>query len=242
MKLEICANSLASALAAQNGGAQRIELCGNLNEGGTTPSYGTIKKVRDQLTIKLYVLIRPRAGDFHYSPQEFEIMKEDILLCKRLGCDGVVIGLLDIEGNVDVKRTQELVTLASPMGVTFHRAFDSCNNGLKALEDIIHCGCERILTSGMKNTASEGADFLQELVKKAGNRIIIMPGSGVNESNIEQLILETGANEYHTSAKVPTKSDMRYHNSAIQNMGETIEVSDVGKIRGINRLIKKSAN
>lgn len=237
MKLEICANSLASALAAQNGGAQRIELCENLNEGGTTPSYGTIKKVRELLTIKVYVLIRPRAGDFHYSPAEFEIMKEDILLCKRLGCDGVVIGLLDVDGNVDMERTQELVSLASPMGVTFHRAFDSCNDGIKALEEIIDCGCERILTSGMKNTALEGAHFLQELVKKAGNRIIIMPGSGVNESNLEQLILQTEAMEYHTSAKVSVASKVKYHNPAIQNMGETIEVSSEEKIRRIVKLL-----
>jgi len=237
MKLEICANSLVSALAAQNGGAQRIELCENLNEGGTTPSYGTIKKAREQLTIKVYVLIRPRAGDFHYSDEEFRIMKEDILICKHLGCDGVVIGLLDVDGNIDVLRTQELVKLASPMGVTFHRAFDSCNDGIKALEEIIACGCERILTSGMKNTALEGAAFLGELVQRAGDRIIIMPGSGVNELNIEGLITQTGAREYHTSAKAPVGSKMKYHNPAIQNMGEVIEVSNAEKIRRIIELM-----
>lgn len=239
MTLEICANSLASAVAAQNGGAQRIELCENLNEGGTTPSYGTIKKVREEIQIKVYVLIRPRAGDFFYSRTEFEIMKEDVLNCKALGCDGIVIGLLDEDGNVDKERTKELVDIAFPMGVTFHRAFDSCNNGLKALEEIIHCGCERILTSGMKNTALEGRVFLKELVEKAANRIIIMPGSGINETNISKLITETNALEYHTSAKAPVKSLMKYHNPSIQNMGEVIEVSDEGKIRRIVELLNQ---
>jgi copper homeostasis protein len=237
MTLEICANSLASAVAAQNGGAQRIELCENLNEGGTTPSYGTIKKVCEEIQIRVYVLIRPRAGDFFYSPAEFEIMKEDILNCKALGCDGVVIGLLDQDGNVDRERTKELVDLASPMGVTFHRAFDSCNNGFRALEDIIYCGCERILTSGMKNTAIEGLVFLKELVEKAANRIVIMPGSGVNEDNILELITTTKAQEYHTSAKAPIKSMMKYHNPSIQTMGKLVEVSNEETIRRIVKLM-----
>lgn len=237
MNLEICANALVSALAAQNGGAHRVELCENLNEGGTTPSYGTIKKVREQLHIQVYVLIRPRAGDFCYTDDEFEIMKEDILNCKQLGCDGVVIGLLDRDGNIAVERTKELVKLAFPLGVTFHRAFDCCNDGLKALEEIIGCGCERILTSGMQHTAMEGADYLKELVKRAGNRIIIMPGSGVNEDNIRELIEKTGAEEYHTSAKVPIKSRMNYQNPAILNMGNVIEVSSEEKIRKISALL-----
>lgn len=239
MALEICANSFASAVAAQNGGAQRIELCENLNEGGTTPSYGTIKKVRETTQIKVYVLIRPRAGDFLYTREEFEVMKEDIVNCKALGCDGVVIGILDADGNVDIERTKELVNIASPMGVTFHRAFDSCNNGLQALEDIIHCGCERILTSGMKNTALDGRVFLKELVERAANRIIIMPGSGVNEYNISELMIVTKAQEYHTSAKAPIKSMMKYHNPSIQNMGETVEMSDEGRIRRIVMLMNQ---
>jgi len=236
MTLEICANSFASALAAQVGGAQRIELCENLNEGGTTPSYGTIKRVREQLKIKVYVLIRPRAGDFNYSDDEFEIMKEDILTCKELGCDGVVIGLLDTAGNIDRLRTETLVNLAKPMGVTFHRAFDNCNDGLKALEELIACGCERILTSGMKNFAFEGAAFLKELVTLAGERIIIMPGSGINEDNIQELISITQAKEYHTSAKMPIEGNMTYHNPAIKHMGN-VEVSDERKIRKIVKLL-----
>ncbi|GAA4793210.1 copper homeostasis protein CutC [Olivibacter ginsenosidimutans] len=237
MILEICANSLASALAAEAGGANRIELCENLNEGGTTPSYGTIKKVRERLKIEVYVLIRPRAGDFYYTDDEFEIIKEDILLCKQIGCDGVVIGLLDNNGHVDRKRTKQLVALAAPMGVTFHRAFDCSTDGLQALEVIIDCGCERILTSGMKNTAPEGADFLKKLVQTAGKRLSIMPGSGINEYNIREL-LKTGATEFHTSAKVLLKSNMNYHNPAISNMGDLVEVSDEEKIRRIVEVLK----
>ena len=137
MILEICANSIGSALAAQNGGADRIELCENLNEGGTTPSYGTLFLTRQQVSIDLYALIRPRAGDFLYSNLEFEIMKLDIQTCKDLGYNGVVIGLLKPDGSIDIERTKSLVELASPMGVTFHRAFDSCNDPEKALEDVI---------------------------------------------------------------------------------------------------------
>lgn len=239
MILEICANSLASALAAQNGGAQRIELCENLNEGGTTPSYGTIISVRKQLDIKVYVLIRPRSGDFFYSDEEFSVMKEDIKICKKLGCDGVVIGLLDQYGNVDTKRTKELVNLANPMGVTFHRAFDCSNDGLKALEDIINCGCERILTSGMHNTAIEGSSFLKVLVDRSAGRINIMPGSGINEQNILILKETTSAKEYHLSAKTPIESKMIYHNPAIANMGNVVEVSNENKIRRIVDLLNR---
>ncbi|WP_134090572.1 copper homeostasis protein CutC [Olivibacter sp. XZL3] len=237
MTLEICANSLASALAAQRGGAQRIELCENLNEGGTTPSYGTIKRVRELLDIKVYVLIRPRAGDFLYSDEEFAIMKEDITMCKQLGCDGVVIGLLDKEGNIDTNRTKELVHLADPMGVTFHRAFDCSNDGLKALEEVIDCGCERILTSGMRNTAIEGASLLKTLIQQAADRITIMPGSGINEVNIIELKEITHAKEYHTSAKTAVKSGMTYQNPAIANMGDAVEISNVERIRRILGLL-----
>jgi len=232
MVLEICANSYASAIAAQAGGADRIELCENLNEGGTTPSFGTLQKVREDLTIRLYVLIRPRAGDFCYSDEEYAIMRKDILLCKDIGCDGVVIGLLNPDGTVDHERTRELVALAAPMGVTFHRAFDASNDGFEALETIIDCGCERILTSGMKNTALEGIEYLNLLVKRAGERITIMPGSGINEQNIKQLALKTGAQEFHTSAKLPVKSRMVYHNPDLLHMG-TIEESNVEKIKAI---------
>lgn len=236
MTLEICANSLASALAAQRGGAQRIELCENLNEGGTTPSYGTIKRVRELLDIKVYVLIRPRAGDFLYSDEEFAIIKEDIKICKQLGCDGVVLGLLDKDGNIDKERTKELARLAGPMGVTFHRAFDCSNDALKALEDVIDCGCERILTSGMRNTAIDGASLLKTLIQQAADRIAIMPGSGINEENIIELKEITRAKEYHTSAKTVVKSGMMYQNPVIANMGD-VEISNEERIRRIFNLL-----
>lgn len=232
MILEICANSLASAIAAQEGGADRVELCENLNEGGTTPSHGAIFLSRKALHIKLYVLIRPRSGDFIYSPSEYEIIKADIQHCKTLGCDGVVIGLLDKEGNVDVKRTRELVAFAAPMGVTFHRAFDCSRDGFQALEDVINCGCERILTSGMQNKATEGVGFLADLIAKADDRIRIMIGSGVNEDNITELAIRTKASEFHTSAKVKMPIKMHYHNPSIEHMG-TVEESDADTVSRI---------
>src|SRR5690606_12303876 len=145
--------------------------CENLNEGGTTPSYGTLLITRQRVNIDIYVLIRPRAGDFLYSDLEFEIMKQDVLVCKELGYNGVVIGLLKPDGSIDIERTKNLVELASPMGVTFHRAFDSCNDSEKALEDVISCGCERILTSGLKNTAIEGVDNLSKLIEQHEDRL-----------------------------------------------------------------------
>jgi copper homeostasis protein len=209
--LEICANSVASAIAAREGGADRVELCDNLWEGGTTPSYATIFKARELLQIDVYPIIRPRGGDFLYTDLEFELMKKDILLCKEAGCDGVVIGILTADGKTDVKRTQQLVSLAWPMGVTFHRAFDMTADPFEALEDIIQAGCERILTSGQKNTAPEGAALISQLITKADDRIIIMAGAGVREHNIADLVRQTKAVEYHTTAQkiIPTK--MKFH-------------------------------
>jgi len=235
MILEICANSIDSAIAAQNGGANRVELCENLNEGGTTPSYGTLLLTRQQVSIDLYVLIRPRSGDFLYSAFEFEIMKADILKCKELGYNGVVIGLLTPDGSIDVERTKSLVELASPMGVTFHRAFDSCNNFEEALEDVISCGCERVLTSGLKNTAIEGSDVLKKLLDLAGDRIIIMPGSGIKASNIKFLKELVPAKEWHASAKTTFASDMEYHNPELQNMGDIISKSNETEIKDLVR-------
>lgn len=235
MILEICANSIDSAIAAQNGGANRVELCENLNEGGTTPSYGTLLLTRQQVSIDLYALIRPRSGDFLYSAFEFEIMKADILKCKELGYNGVVIGLLTPDGSIDVERTKSLVELASPMGVTFHRAFDSCNNFEEALEDVISCGCERILTSGLKNTAIEGSDVLKKLLDLAAGRIIIMPGSGIKASNIKFLKELVPAKEWHASAKTTSVSNMEYHNPELQNMGGTISKSNETEIKDLVR-------
>ncbi|WP_423148080.1 copper homeostasis protein CutC [Rubrolithibacter danxiaensis] len=211
--LEICANSVASALAAQNGGAIRIEFCDNLKEGGTTPSYGQITVARQLLHIKLYVIIRPRGGDFLYSDLEFEIMKQDIELCKQAGADGVVFGILNADGTVDKKRCKELLELAKPLAATFHRAFDMCSDPFTALEEIIEMRFERILTSGGETTAIEGIDQIEKLVKQANGRISIMPGSGVNENNILKIAKQTRANEFHTTAKSRIGSNMTFQNS-----------------------------
>lgn len=237
-QLEICANSVASALAAQEGGADRVEFCQNLEMGGTTPSLGQVWLTRAALKIGMHVLIRPRAGDFLYSDIEFQEMKADILFCKEAKCDGVVIGLLHADGSVDAERTAELVALAQPMHVTFHRAFDVCNDPFEALERIIACGCGRLLTSGMKNTALEGAELIKELIERANGRIAIMPGSGVNESNISQLARVTGATTFHTSAKVELKSAMVYSNEEVGGMGNTFWMSSNEKIRQIADILK----
>ncbi len=226
IQLEICANSLPSALSAQQGGADRIELCDNMKEGGTTPSPGTIVQVRRLLNIQLYPIIRPRGGDFLYTNEEYQIMEEDIRFCKKVGCDGVVIGLLTQEGEIDMKRTKQLVAAAHPLGVTFHRAYDRCRNPIQALEEIIDCGCERILTSGQEPTAIEGASLLELLVQKAGDRIAIMPGSGVLPENIASLIKKTKAQQYHSTAKSVIESKMRFENKLAEKEDNNLTVTD----------------
>ena len=215
-KLEICSFNLQSALIAQQVGAHRVELCADAHEGGTTPSSGLIKTAREKLHIQLYPIIRPRGGDFLFDDDEFEMMKHDISLCKQLGCDGVVIGMLNADGTIDKKRCAKLVELAYPMGVTFHRAFDRCANPFEALEDIIDIGCERILTSGQYPTAMEGSQLINELIRQAETRIIIMPGSGVRSNNILKLKEKTGAEEFHTSARTLVKSNMQFINESMK--------------------------
>ncbi|MDB5151951.1 MAG: copper homeostasis protein CutC [Mucilaginibacter sp.] len=243
INLEVCANSLTSALAAQEGGAIRVELCDNLNEGGTTPSYGQILLARKMLDIKLYPLIRPREGDFLYTDIEFEIIKADVKYCIEAGCDGIVIGILNADGSIDKQRCSELVHMAKlrGLGVTFHRAFDLCADMNQALEDIIEMGCERILTSGGKSTAIEGANVIARLIDKAAGRIIIMPGSGIDETTVADLIHFTKATEIHSSARKAVKSKMQYHNDRIilssNNPDEySIMVTDVQKVKDIIRL------
>lgn len=199
VKLEVCANGVNSALVAQNAGAYRVELCDNLLEGGTTPSYGQIALARKLLDIKLYPIIRPRGGDFVYSDLEFEIMKTDVQSCKSLGCDGVVFGILQADGKVDVERCKLLLEVAHPLPATFHRAFDDSANLFEALEDLIALGFERVLTSGGAATAMEGVDVLNELVKAASNRIEVMPGSGVTKDNVASLVKMTNARSVHGS-------------------------------------------
>lgn len=209
-KLELIAFTIRSCIDAELAGANRIELCDNPGEGGTTPSYGFIKAARNKSGIDLFPIIRPRGGDFLYSADEFEIMKADIKLCKELGCDGVVIGILNADGTIDKQRCSKLVQLAYPMGVTFHRAFDRTNDLQQAMEDVIEIGCERILTSGGVPNAIDGADNIRLLVEQASDRIIIMPGSGVRSSNLADLKIKTGATEFHSSARIHKPSGMQF--------------------------------
>jgi copper homeostasis protein len=224
-KLEVIAFNIESCILAEANGVSRIELCDNQADGGTTPSYGFIKAARQILSIELYPIIRPRGGDFLYSDAEFDIIKSDVLLCKELGCDGVVIGMLNTDGTVDKERTKILTSLAYPMGVTFHRAFDRTENMFKALEDIIECGCERILTSGQKPTAYDGIDNIKALLQKAGDRIIIMPGSGVNSKNIIEIAQHTGATEFHSSARNFIDSKMQFSQSSMNEQLTSVNLN-----------------
>lgn len=242
--LEICSFSLESCLIAQKAGAKRIELCGGMFEGGTTPSAGLIAFARQNVSIQLYIMIRPRGGDFCYSDSEFEVMKADIQTAKNLGADGVVFGILNSDGSIDKSRMTTLVNLAAPLKVTFHRAFDVAKNPIQALEDIIECGCERILTSGQKNTAIEGIDLLKILVEKSNNRIEIMAGSGVNAQNAPQF-LEVGVHALHMTGKgmqeskmIFRKPDVSMASAALSNEFEIYE-ADFEKCKAVVTLLKK---
>ena len=223
-KLEVIAFSLESCLLIEKAGAHRIELCDNPGEGGTTPSYGFIKKARALTNIDLYPMIRPRGGDFLYSIDEFETMKEDIISCKQLGCDGVVIGLLNADGTIDRERTSILVDMAYPMGVTFHRAFDRTRDAFEALETLIDVGCERVLTSGLMPNVNGGKELLKQLVATADERIIIMPGSGVRHNNLAELAQFTGAVEFHTSARTTVATNMQYINEQMNEALTSVTV------------------
>ena len=219
--IEIATSDFLTTRSAVKGGADRIELCANLAEGGTTPSYAHIKKCREAFDIALFPIIRPRGGDFLYTKDEFEIMKNDIKLCNEIGCDGIVIGLLNMDGTIDMTRTSELIELAYPLDVTFHRAFDRCKDPFMALEELIEIGCQRILTSGQKPTVSEGVDLIAELNKKADDRIVIMPGSGVRKENIKMLAEKTGCIEFHSSLRGKAKSPMQFIHPAFANSEES---------------------
>ncbi len=208
--LEVCVDSFASAFNAQQGGAARIELCSSLSEGGLTPSYGLIEVVRQQLSIDVFVLIRPRRGDFLYRREELEIIKKDIAAAKRLGANGVVLGVLKKDGRVDVEQMQQLIALAHPLPITFHRAFDVTPDPYQALDDLLQLGIPRLLTSGQQATALQGAGLICKLIQQAGKSMVIMPGSGVDEGNITTLMAATGAHEYHASARGKVQSSMAY--------------------------------
>lgn len=211
--VEICANGVESCLAAQEGGADRVELCAGIPEGGTTPSYGEIKVARRVLTTtRLHVIIRPRGGDFLYTDLEVERMAEDIAVCRQLGVDGVVFGCLNADGTFDLEKNRYLIECSRGMSVTCHRAFDRAVNPEQALEDVIALGFDRILTSGQQPKAEQGIDLLARLNRQADGRIILMAGSGVTEQNIRRIRESTGLSEFHFSGRESVDSAMQYVN------------------------------
>ncbi len=215
MVLEICVDSLESAVIAARGGAERVELCSDLLEGGITPSAGLIQAVRAAIAIQLFVMIRPRGGDFYYTESELEVMEADVIEAKRLGADGVVLGVLCADGRIDIQRTEHLVRLAAPMPVTFHRAFDLTPDLEQACEDVVATGAHRILTSGGRQTARLGASQIGRLVKLAGTRIHVMAGSGITAENAAELIRISGVTEFHASLRKASKSSVRHRKSGI---------------------------
>ena len=214
--LEIAVFSVQSALDAIQAGAHRIELCENPNEGGTTPSYGSLLAMSKQQTVPVFPIIRPRGGDFLYTDIEYQIMKQDVLVAKELGFKGVVIGLLKSDGRIDKIRTAELVSLAKPMQVTFHRAFDRCIDPMQGLEDIIETGCHRILTSGQVPNVANALPLIKQLLEQANGRIIIMPGSGVRGNNIATIKSVTKAKEFHSSARKVVPTNMEFTKESMQ--------------------------
>jgi copper homeostasis protein len=231
-------------LAAQEAGADRVELCGGLVEGGVTPSAGMIRAVRTRLSLPLHIIIRPRGGDFCYSDAEFEVMRRDIALAQEAGADGVVFGVLRPDGSVDAERTGALTALARPMSVTFHRAFDVVRDPFEALEDLIRIGIDRVLTSGQEPSAAEGMGRIADLVRRSGSRIVVMPGGGVHEGNIREIVERTGVTEIHASGSAPLKSPMTYRDSRI-SMGRsrnpdeyTRRVTDPHRVRAFVQALR----
>ena len=234
MILEICANSYQSALNAQNAGADRVELCSELSVGGITPSYGLLKQVSKELTILVNVLIRPRSGNFCYSDDEFLQMKSDIKICKELGFNGIVSGVLNTDNSIDLIRTKELLELAKPLSFTFHRAFDCVTNPQESLQQLVDLKVDRILTSGLQEKAIDGIVLLKKLNSIANNKIIILPGSGINANNV-QIFKDAGFKEVHTSASKPI------HQESKKSYFDAVEtVSDKNIIKAILKIIKSA--
>lgn len=243
-KIEICVGSATAAFEAQQCGADRVELCSALSEGGLTPSLGEMKTARKLLSsTMLHTIIRPRKGDFLYSDTERQSMLADIISAREIGVDGVVIGCLTAEGEIDTALTGELIAAAGNMSITFHRAFDMCRNPQEALEQLIGLGCHRILTSGAQRTAEKGISVLRSLVRQAGNRTVIMPGCGISSRNIKEIALGTGASEFHFSANRTVNSHMAYRNPAVsmgsdETTGEyELTATDTEKINSIRHIL-----
>ena len=237
--LEITVETVDSALAAEHAGADRIELCAELNQGGTTPALAAMRKVHEELEIPVFPIIRPRKGDFVYTESEFAAMRRDIAFARDLGMEGVVLGILRPDNSIDVERTRELVELAHPLEVTFHRAFDYANDLLKSLEDVISTGATRLLTAGGAKSAPEGAATLAKLVQAAGDRIIVLPGAGLHAGNIAQVATETAAREFHSglggilpygsSDLARFESEVHAMKRALRNMGVNVQAKSGGR-------------
>lgn len=238
--MEVCCYNLESALTAQQAGADRVELCADRYQGGTTPSYGMMEVVRKALNIPVFVMIRPRGGDFLYSGQEVQVMMHDVQMAKELKMDGVVLGVLQGNGQVDVKVMKKLINLARPLEVTFHRAFDLTPDPIKSLQDLISLGVNRVLTSGQHNSAFDGRHVIRKLTDRTDGQISIMPGAGINEENIAELLKYTGVREFHVSASGSRPSRMKYRKQGVL-MGTaeseySVEMADGGRIKKFREL------
>lgn len=224
-RIEVCVDSVDSARAAEAGGADRIELCAALGEGGLTPTAGLMETVRARVRLPIAVMIRPRAGDFCYGDDEFEVMRRDLALLKRLGADMAVFGLLNPDGSVDRDRTARLTEEARPLPVTFHRAVDVTRDPREALETLIELGVERVLTSGQEKSVLEGLEVITELIQLAGERLIVVPGGGITERNLPRILRECGAREFHVSASATRDSRMEFRNTRVP-MGRVLAASE----------------
>ena len=218
---EVCVDSAEAAIAAQEGGANRVELCSDLLEGGLTPTHGTMEVTRERLRIPFMAMVRPRGGDFCYSDVEFDVMRRDVAAARALGADGVVLGLLRPDGTIDVARTRELIGIARPLPVTFHRAFDMSRDPYAALEALIDLGVERVLTSGQEPSVVEGLALITDLVRRAAGRIIVMPGGGITARNVARVVAESGVSEVHFATLEPRDGRMEFRNPRVF-MGGTL--------------------
>lgn len=241
--IEIATSDFTTTASAVAGGADRIELCANLAEGGTTPSYGTIRQCREKFSVALFPIIRPRGGDFLYTDEEFALMLQDVRLCKELGCDGIVSGFLLQDGSIDKIRTAAVREAAYPLEFTFHRAFDRCRDPFEALEQLVELGCDRILTSGQQPAVNEGMELIARLQEKAADRILIMPGSGVRKENIRLLAERTGCTEFHSSLRGRKRGEMAFIHPAFAGSAESYENNaiDPEEVRALRAALSASA-
>jgi copper homeostasis protein len=240
IRIEVCAFSFDACVNAQAGGADRIELCSNPIEGGTTPSHGLARKVRERVALDLFPIIRPRAGNYCYSEDEFEVLLADIAHFREIGCNGVSVGVQRMDGTIDVERMKRVREAARPMGCTCNRAFDLTPDPFAALEALVAAGCDRVLTSGQASYAHEAAELLGELVERAGSRIMVMPGSGVRPGNLAELIRKTGAREYHTAARRCVPNAMSFQNPRLLDLGQTVH-ADADIIREMRRICDRAS-